>query len=1027
MSLTLEWRHRIMAWREELARHFFVKTEQIQVEASFTMDQFQLAQALEALTFAPISSGTPWGAKWEYGWFKGGFTLPAQLEGKMVGLAMDVGAESAVYVNGAYAGAVDEFHKVIILTDSARSGDQYSVVLEAYGGHGVQEWHAGPTPPDRETIPEPPQAQRNVGESWFGVWNEVAFQLAMDVETLWDVRENIDPESLRVMEIDDGLKDFTLIANFEAPHEEMLQSLGKARERLKSLLEKHNGDTTPEMIGFGHAHIDVAWLWPLAETKRKSVRTFSTQLALMDRYPDYRFFQSQPQLYVMVKEKYPDLYQKILAAVKRGQWIPEGGSWVEPDTNLTGGESLIRQMIHGKRFFMDEFGVDCEMLWLPDVFGYSGALPQIMRGCGLKYFSTQKIFWAYNGGEPFPYNTFVWEGIDGSEVMAHFHNDYNSETRPSWVIKRWQERVQKDGFSLRLYPFGHGDGGGGPTRAHLEFALRQKDLEGAPKFRIDSPMTYFREQEEVGWPQVRYTGELFYQAHRGTYTSQARTKALNRYSEFALREAEMWGGTAMLLSQHLFPFERWDAAWKLVLLNQFHDVLPGSSIHRVCEETEAQLSEVIEIATQITEEAANSLLEKKEDAWTLFNSLSWERDELIELPDGVEGLISDEGEGLPVQKTKQSSYSEVHLPPSGWMSFSEGAPGSIENMIVAEPTRLENDLVRVRFNEFGEITSIFDKHTHQELAAEKCNNLRMYQDIPAVFDAWDIDSMYLESPVELADKAKVTVTAQGPLFGQLVVKRRVNHSTLIQTITLRRHSRRMDFQTRIDWQERHKLLKVNFPVRYYAQNALHEIQFGHIERPTHRSREIDKDRFEVPNYKWTALVEADRGFAILNDSKYGVDVLRNSINLTLLKSALAPDMTADRGWHDFTYAFYFWDSPLIESDLVQQGYALNIAPLMIPGRAESRSLFNVDRANIILDTVKPTENRAPGEMVLRLYESMGTRTQARLKINLPCDRVYLANMLEEIETELPFNGQHVDLEFSPFKIITLRLVQGLGS
>lgn len=1024
MSLTLEWRHRIIAWREELARHFFVKAGKIPVEAAFTMDQFQRAQALEGLTFKPIEPGTAWGVKWEYGWFKGEFSVPSHLGGKIVALAMDVGAEAVVYVNEAYAGAVDEFHKVILLTESAVVGDSYSIVMEAYGGHGGREWRAGPTPPDRDTVPEPPLAQQKLGESCFGVWNEVAFQLAMDVETLWDIRENIDPESLRVMEIDEGLKDFTLIADFEAPEDVMLKSLQSARDRLKPLLEKHNGDTTPEMVGFGHAHIDVAWLWPLAETERKCVRTFSTQLALMARYPEFRFLQSQPHLYVMVKEKYPDLYEKILEAVERGQWIPDGASWVEPDTNLTSGESLIRQLIHGKRFYKDEFGVDCEMLWLPDVFGYSGALPQIMRGCGVRFFSTQKIFWAYTGGEPFPYNTFIWEGIDGSEVMAHFHNDYNSETRPEAVIRRWDERVQKDGFSKRLFPFGHGDGGGGPTRAHLEFALRQKDLEGAPKFRIDSPISFFREQEEAGWPDVRYVGELYFQAHRGTYTSQARTKALNRYSEFALREAEMWGAAAIVLRQHAFAFERWDAAWKMLLLNQFHDILPGSSIHRVHEESEEQLTEVIETATEMTEKATGSFVNEDEEAWTLFNSLSWKRHALVELPEGVEGLISDVGEALPAQKTGESSFAELPLSPIGWKSFSEGAPVSVENLIMADPTCLENDLVRVRFNDFGEITSIYDKGTGQELADGVCNKLCMYQDIPSTYDAWDMDSMYSQSPVALPEKAQITVTAQGPLFGQLVIRRKLNNSLMEQTVTLQRGSRRMDFHTRIDWQERHKLLKVNFPVKYHAQNALHEIQFGHLERPTHRSRKIDQDRFEVPNNKWTALVESNRGFAILNDSKYGVNVLKNSINLTLLKSALAPDMTADRGWQEFTHAFYYWNTPFIESRLVQQGYELNIAPLMIPGRAESRSLFELDQANIVLETVKPPEDRAPGEMVLRLYEAMGTRTQTRLKINLNVDHVYQADMLEQVQSELPFDGQGVDLEFAPFKIVTLRLVCG---
>jgi alpha-mannosidase len=1019
MSLTLEWRHRIMAWREELSKHFYKPIDAVPLEAAFTKQQYRLIEAFDALTFEPIDPGTPWGSKWEYGWFRGEIKIPDSAKGQMIALSMDVGAESAVFINGDCAGAVDEYHKVIILTDKAQGGEAFSVVLEAYAGHGPQEWRSGPTPPDRETIPEPPENQRTVGESHFGIWQEAAFQLAMDVETLWEVRESIDEDSLRVMEIDEAIKDFTLIADFEAPHAEMLASLQSARERLQPFLEKQNGDTTPEMIGFGHAHIDVAWLWPLAETKRKCVRTFSTQLALMDRYPQYQFFQSQPQLYVMVKEKYPELYERIQKAVKRGQWIPDGAAWVEPDTNVTSGESLIRQLIHGKRFYREEFGVNCDLLWLPDVFGYSGALPQIMRGCEIKYFSTQKIFWAYHGGAPFPYNTFVWEGIDGSEVLAHFHNDYNSETKPSLVIERWKERVQKDGFSTRLYPFGWGDGGGGPTREHLEYALRQKNLEGAPKFRIASPMIYFTEQEAAGWPEARYVGELYFQAHRGTYTSQARTKALNRRSEFALREAEFWGSAAIHLADFDFPYDRWDKAWKTVLINQFHDILPGSSIARVYEEAEAQLSDVVETAGGMAKDAAQLLL-KDRDGLTWFNALSWEREPLVILPEGMAGLMTSSGEGLPAQTLDDKTFAEVKLPSCGWVSFIGGEPQTVENTISADSRRLENALMQVNFNDFGEITRIYDKVNQRQLNIDTCNSLRMYQDIPSAFDAWDIDSMYRQTPVDLPEKAEISLVADGPLFGQLVVKRKLNNSVMTQTITLRRDSRRMEFHTVIDWQERHKLLKVNFPVGYHARDAMHEIQFGHLPRPTHRSREIDRDRHEVVNYKWTALVEAGRGFAILNDSKYGVDVLDNNINLTLLKSSLAPDMTADRGLQEFTYAFYFWDTPFIESGVVQQGYELNLPPLRLAGSSEQQSLFRLNRANIILETVKPAEDGS-GDVVLRLYESMSTRTCAELEINLPIERVQLTNMLEAPKAELAINKQTVQLEFGPFEILTLRL------
>jgi len=1043
MALTKEWLHRIMAWRYELSKHFYQPVGQVDLQAAFTFEQYRIEQALEKLDFEPINPGTTWGSKWEYGWFKGEITVPDFAEGQMVAVVLNVGRESevimeikqeemvpavtedvseaVVYVNGEYAGAVDRQHKILLLTDSAKPGERFSIVLEAYAGHGPQEWRSGPTPPDRETVPEPAENQRKVGANHFGIWQEVAFQLAMDVETLWDIRENIDSDSMRVMEIDEGLKEFTLVADFEQPRKEMLGSLQRAREALKALLEKHNGDTTPEMIGFGHAHIDVAWLWPLQETERKCARTFSTQLGLMDQYPDYKFFQSQPALYQMVKDKYPDLYERILSAIDQGQWIPEGAAWVEPDTNIPSGESLIRQLIHGKRFYQEEFGINCELLWLPDVFGYSGALPQIMRGCGVRFFSTQKIFWAYHGGAPFPYNTFIWEGIDGSEILAHFHNDYNSETNPATIIERWNKRVQKDGFSKRLFPFGWGDGGGGPTREHLEYALRQKDLEGVPKFRIESPMVFFREQEIEGWPNVKYVGELYFQAHRGTYTSQAKTKALNRRTEFALRDAELWGAAARILGEYHFPFEAWDQNWKSLLTNQFHDILPGSSIHRVYEEAESHLSGVIESASDVSRNAINTLMNEQKDSLTLFNSLSWERDELIELPKGFEGLVTSDGQKVPVQELSGRYFTEVRIPSSGWKSFKSSDADIPENEMDTSESLLENDLVRVTFNEYGEITSIFDKAKNSELAYDHCNSMRMYQDIPSAFDAWDIDSMYRETPVELPDKAEIEVEAKGPLFARLVIKRKLNNSMMTQRVTLRRNSRRVDFHTVIDWQERHKLLKVGFPVGYHAREALHEIQFGYIPRPTHRSREIDRDQHEVSNHKWTALVENQRGFAVLNDSKYGVDVLDNNINLTLLKSPLAPDMTADLGRQEFTYAFYFWNTSMIESNLVQQGYELNVPVMVVEGRLGTRSLFSIDQPNIILDTVKPPEDHSMGKIVLRLYESMGTRSCAKLSTSLPIKAVQQTNMLEQFQCDMEFENHTIDLEFGPFEVKTLIL------
>ncbi|MBC7237335.1 MAG: alpha-mannosidase, partial [Chloroflexi bacterium] len=897
MSLTPEWRNRIDNWRAELARHFYRPLGTLALEGYTTMEQLSPKEAA-AGPFAPIPAGTPWGRKWEYGWFRTRLTVPEEARGRRVVLRLAPGGESIVYVNGIAAGALDQHHTEITLAEQGVPGARYEILLETYAGHGPRVHTVGPLPPERESVPEPIGPQTAVGESSFGLWEEDAFQLWMDIETLYTLRDHLDPDSLRVAEIDAALRGMTLIVDFELPYPERVDTFRACREFLRAPLACVNGSTAPTFFAFGHAHIDVAWLWPLAETQRKCLRTFATQLALMDEYPDYKFLQSQAHLYRWVKELDPELYERIREPVKRGQWIIEGGMWVEADTNLSGGESLIRQLLHGKRFFREEFGVECRLLWLPDVFGYSGNLPQIMRGCGIEAFSTHKIFWTYNGGDTFPYNTFTWEGIDGSEVRVHLHNDYNSRTDPGTLIERWKSRVQKDGIATRLLPFGFGDGGGGPTRVHLEYIRRLGDLEGAPRVRLSHPLDFFSDGEKRGWPEERYVGELYYQAHRGTLTSQARTKRGNRKSEIALREAELWCCAARALRDHPMPAEALDIAWKKVLLNQFHDIIPGSSIRRVYEEAEAAYDEVIKRAGRIAEEAATALVDKAEWALSLFNSLNWERRVQIPLPNGAQGA-TQKGQPLPCQQVGDQVWVEAVLPPCGWatlhLSHAPLEPQTKGEAVQAGERSLENELLRVLLDDRGEIVSLYDKEANTDWAAGPCNQMRLYKDVPARFDAWDIDSMYTLSPLELADMASITVVSQGPLFGRLRIERRLHESTMVQEITLRRGSRCIEFDTVLDWQERHKLLKVAFPVTIHADEALHEIQFGHIRRPTHRSRPFDADRFEVCNHKWTALVEEGRGCAVLNDSKYGVNVLGNCIALTLLKAPLAPDMTADLG------------------------------------------------------------------------------------------------------------------------------------
>ena len=1027
--LTIEWRRRIDNWRKELPNHLYRPLGAVELSGFVTREQLTIEQAAHG-NFVPMPPGTEWGAKWEYGWFRGQVVLPEEARGQRVALFLDAGGESAVYVNGVAVGATSRrrrgmpwheevnSYRELTLATSGVPGDTYEILAEVYAGHGPMVAYAGPTPPGRETVPEPPARQTTVGVSTFGIWQEDVYQLAVDIETLYEVRDNIDPQSLRVAEIDAGLRDFATIVDLELPNEEMLETVRTCRTRLHPLLEAVNGSTAPTFYAFGHAHIDVAWLWPLAETERKAVRTFSAQLALMQQYPDYKFLQSQPHLYWMVKTHYPQLYERIKAAVTAGQFIPEGGMWVEADTNVPSGESLIRQFVHGRRFFRSEFGVECELMWLPDVFGYSGAMPQIMKGCGIKYFSTHKIFWAYNGGDPFPFNTFWWEGIDGSAILVHLHNDYNSTTNPAMVIQRWKERVQKDGFSTRLLPFGWGDGGGGPTRHHLEFIRRERDLEGVPKVRMASPIEYFKDQESKP-VSARYVGELYFQAHRGTYTSQARTKRGNRKSEFALREAEMWGAAATVLKRFTYPADTMDKAWKAVLLNQFHDIIPGSSIHRVYEEAEAAYDSAIRAANDVTAQAT-SVLVNRSSALTSFNSLSWERTTLVPLPAGMDGAVDAHGHVLPSQVVDGNTWVEATVPSCGWATLRPAQARQAANTLYARKELLENELLRIRFDAAGEIVSILDKEADRELAAGVCNSLRMYKDVPTNWDAWDLDSMYALTPVDLDRTAHVEVVADGPLFARLRVTRKLHDSLMTQEITLRRRSRRVDFHTVIDWQESHKLLKVNFPVAIHANEALHEIQFGHIRRPNHMSRPFDADRFEVSAHKWTALLEENRGCAVLNDCKYGVNVLGNSTNLTLLKSALAPDMTADRGRQEFTYAFHSWNGCFATSDVVHEAYDLNTPVTMAAGAAGEASLLAVSAPNVIIDTVKLAEDGS-GDVVVRLYESKRMATRCALSANMPVIRATQTDMLETRECDLAFADGKVMLDLRPFEVKSVRL------
>ena len=1036
MNMQAEWRDRLRYWTHALTQDLYHPLGDIPMEHFFTYDQLSTQDA-ETQRFSPIAPGTKWGMEWEYMWLKSSITLPEEAKGKTIVLDLKHGGESTIFVNGKAFGTkraewVSVPHHFVednFLTESAVPGQQYDLLIEAYAGHYVPEGvlggiGVGPVLPGSYQDPLKDQPRQTLGRSTYGIWNELAHQLWLDVTTLQEVMVNLPDSSLRAAKIEKGLKDFSLAVDFEQPLAGRLSDYAKGREILAPLLAAENGTTAPTFYGIGNSHLDVVWLWPFQETVRKTARTFAQQLRLLEKYPDYQYLQSQPQTYLMCKEHYPELYQRIKEAVAKGQWIVEGGMWVEPDTNMSSGEALIRQLLYGMDFFKKEFGVDCEILWLPDTFGYSAVLPQILKNFGIKYLVTQKIFWSYNDGERFPYHYFTWQGNDGSEVISYLPTSYTYKTNPTELMEIWENRAQRDDMDKFLLPYGYGDGGGGPTRDYIEYAQRQANLEGAPKVKLASPNQLFYDLEVQGGPQHKYTGELYFSAHRGVYTSQATVKWGNRKSELAMREAELWQSLAAVKSGAAYAKAEIEGAWKKILLNQFHDILPGSSIGRAYVEA-AVLHEQAIATGESAASAGKTALAGESDAYSVFNSLSWDRCDLVALPEiFAAGAQTAEGTNLPVCVTEDHRVlAYVPTPSCGYTVLTPAATKekSITGVRLLQENgkfTLENQKIRVVFNENAEITSFVTKETRREYAASPMNRFLLYKDVPRKFDAWDIDSPYEEQLIDLDAAAEIQVVENTALRCVLKVSKTISNSQLSQTITLDYGSDRLVFDTTVDWKELHRLLKVSFPVEVYATEAYNEIQFGYVKRPTHRSRQYDKDRFEVCNHKYTALFDGSHGAAVLNDCKYGVSMRDNEIALTLLRAAGAPELQADNRVHHFTYAFAAFDSSFEESNVVQQGYELNVPVTDVPGGKESQSFCQIDDSNVILETVKLAEDGS-GDLILRIYEAMRADTTTTLYLDGMVSAA-VCTMNEAIVHDLPTENESLQLHLKPFEILTLR-------
>jgi alpha-mannosidase len=726
-------------------------------------------------------------------------------------------------------------------------------------------------------------------------------------------------------------------------------------------------DRTHRITAVGHAHIDTAWEWPLREGKRKVARSWSTQLALLDEYPDYVFAASQPAQYAWMKESYPDIYRRIKEKVAAGRWEPVGAMWVEADCNLPSGESLVRQLLHGKRFFMREFGYETRILWLPDAFGYPGNLPQLMAVAGCDFFLTQKLSW--NDTNKPEHHTFIWEGIDGSRIFTHFPpaDTYNGSFTREEVAGSIRNFKDRDSSNRSLYMFGWGDGGGGPQPEMIESAHRLG-------VEIGRAADFFEAAAAEANGLATSSGELYLELHRGTYTSQSRTKWWNRRAQMVLREAEMWSVGA----GDEYPRGELDAMWKTLLLNQFHDILPGSSIDWVYEDNVNDLRQVVTGGENFATRALETIAGEG-DRFAVFNS---------------------------------TSHSRAGAPPNGWAvhaSPPKPAPVSITS------GRMENDILRIEWDQAGLLTSIWDKEVGREVLRARGNLFQLHDDNPARWDAWDLDLSYLDSVQDLIDLEALHLDQDG-----VRVVRRFGESQLWQRMVL--DGRVLRFETQVNWHERHKMLKVAFPVTISSPEATYEVQFGHVARPTHWDTPKARAMFEVCAQRWAHLGNGDYGVALLNDSKHGHDIHGSVMRLSLLRGPTHPDPTADQWMHTFTYALMPHPGDFRHAGVIQAAEDLNsplrVVPTNLP-TGTSRSLVEVDTAEVPVEAIKRAEES--DAVIVRLYEAWGRSCTARVRTTLPASRAFLCDLLERNVEEVSVHDGVIRLELKPFKILTLKL------
>ncbi|MBP1995608.1 alpha-mannosidase [Paenibacillus eucommiae] len=1076
-----------------------------------------------------ISVGERW-TGWDVtAWLKTEVVIPQAWGGKTVlglfdfgktGAGHNSGFESLLYVDGRPFQGVGSNHKEVFFPESL-VGQKIELLFKIWSGLN------GDT--GEKTVLE-----HKIEMSALAILENDTDDLYHTALAAWHTVDVLGENSWERQAIMKALDRAFLLLDWSTPGDEAFyESIVKANVCLNEELAALPKNNPVTVRCIGHTHIDVAWLWRLKHTREKAARSFSTVLRLMEKYPEYIFLQTQPQLYEYIEQDYPEIFASIQERVREGRWEAGGAMWLESDCNIPSGESLVRQLVYGMRYFESKFDVKCEYLWLPDVFGYSWAMPQILQKSGLRHFMTTKISWnVYNR---FPHDTFYWRGIDGTEIMTHYITTpdpnakgdkftkfytYNGQVLPSTVTGIWNNYRDKEiNDDELLLSYGWGDGGGGPTRTMLEMRRRLEHMPGIPKATTGRADEFFNQLEQKVAATDRYVhhwdGELYLELHRGTYTSQAYVKRMNRRMEFLLRDAEALSTFNMLHSGSAsYPEKLLYDSWKIVLRNQFHDILPGSSITEVYEDCRVEYAEAEQLAVNALENSFNGLVsgisQEPGGGLLVFNSLPWVRDELIELPweERFAGLTWRTADGSPLLAERLSKGEDGEklcllvkdIPALGYTTVRSAAVApntTVEAVTSAEATTattataastaaevrdgsVSTPFYEIEWNEAGQITRLFDKRSEREILAEGAiaNRFDVHEDKPVLHDNWEIDIFYTEKVRHVTDIQSIEIAENHASRTVIRFEWKYGKTTIWQDMILYTHNPRIDFSTRVDWQERETLLKVAFPVRIRAAAATYEIQFGHVERPTHWNTSWDYARFETCAQKWVDLSERGCGVSLLNDCKYGHDIKDNVMRLTLIKSSNRPDPECDRGEHIFTYALLPHEGDWFAAGTVQQAYRLNVPviafalPEAVEGEAareteygidheaelsgttagstsgsttgstvgstvgstagsitgstsvggrlpEAVSYLSVEGDHVMIDTVKRAEDS--NDWIIRCYEYAGKRGAVSFNSHYTITKVDEVNLAEREAQSMVHESHSFGAFFKPFELKTFRV------